>query len=107
MNALVNKRSGIGPVKYLQSSHREFPVGEVKYSNDEMRTMLHIPSSTITVRSSLLGIIALKEALEEAGIKPSDAERVVFISGITVGGMDQTELVYQDFTSEFTMATSI
>ncbi len=100
-NALVNKRSGIGPVKYLQSSHREFPVGEVKYSNDEMRTMLHIPSSTITVRSSLLGIIALKEALEEAGIKPSDAERVVFISGITVGGMDQTELVYQKiFTSE-------
>ena len=66
-----------------------------------MRTMLHIPSSTITVRSSLLGIIALKEALEEAGIKPSDAERVVFISGITVGGMDQTELVYQKiFTTE-------
>jgi len=95
-DALVNKRSGIAPVKYLQSSHGEFPVGEVKLSNEEMRALLHIRPSTTTVRSSLLGIIALEEALEEAGIKPSYAkERIALISGITVGGMDQTELVYQ------------
>ena len=98
LKALVNRQSGVSPIRYLTTSHTHFPAGEVKYSNPEMKEMLHFLPDNAVVRSSLLGIIALKEALCQARYESRDrAYRVAFISGITVGGMDQAELWYQDF----------
>ena len=96
--ALKNKQSGVAPIRYLTTSHTHFPAGEVKYSNPEMKEMLHFKPDDAVVRSALLGIIALKEALAQARFEDRDRLlRVAFISGITVGGMDQAELWYQDF----------
>ena len=98
IKALKNKQSGVAPLCYLTTSHTEFPVGEVKYSNAEMKQMLNFQPDDAAVRSALLGIIAIKEALVQAHIEHIDqALRVAFISGITVGGMDQAELHYYDF----------
>ena len=98
LEALKNKISGVAPIRYLTTSHTEFPAGEVKYSNPEMKEMLGFLPEDAVVRSALLGIIAVKEALKQAGLENRDSSlRVAFISGITVGGMDQAELIYQDF----------
>ena len=97
LDAIMNQRSGVEPIKYLQTSHTDLPVGEVKHSNDELREMLDIPSSEAFIRSSLLGIPAVKEALRQAQLKDRSTLRVAFLSGITVGGMDQAELMYSDF----------
>jgi len=103
LEALRNKQSGVTPLRYLTTSHTDFPVGEVKYSNPEMKQMLNLKPDTAIIRSALLGIIALKEALWQAGLENRDpALRVAFISGITVGGMDQAELHYQDFLTNDT-----
>ena len=36
LQSLRSKRSGIGPMHYLASTHQELPVGEVPLSDDEM-----------------------------------------------------------------------
>jgi 3-oxoacyl-[acyl-carrier-protein] synthase-1 len=97
LEALVNRRSGVEPIRYLQTSHTGLPVGEVKHSNDELREMLNIPSSEAFIRSSLLGIPAVNEALRQARLDDRSSLRVAFLSGITVGGMDQAERMYPDF----------
>ena len=66
LDAIMNQQSGVKPVKYLQTSHPEFIVGEVKFSNDELREMLNIPASEAFIRSSLIGIPAVDEALKQA-----------------------------------------
>ena len=144
LTALLNHQTGVAPIKYLRTRHTDFLVGEVKYSNDELREMLHIPPSEAFIRSSLLGIPAVMEALQQArltdhqpfstGAFQFDASntvsslrgtkqsgqclpdcfvprndgmrqiempplRIAFLSGITVGGMDQAELWYDDFLS--------
>jgi 3-oxoacyl-[acyl-carrier-protein] synthase-1 len=97
--SLQQQRSGIDTVKYLKTAHTEFPVGEVKMSNEEMMRLLQISENQIVTRTSLMGILAVKEAIESAcGLSPDFAgQRVALISGTTVGGMDKSEQFYQDF----------
>lgn len=59
--------------------------------------MLGIPDSVPTTRTSLMGMLALREALDEAHLKPAETDDVHFISGTTVGGMDKSEQYYLDF----------
>ncbi|MDR0795061.1 MAG: beta-ketoacyl-[acyl-carrier-protein] synthase family protein [Tannerella sp.] len=98
LEALKNLQSGMAPPRYVNTIHNHFPVGEVKYSNPEMKHLLGFKPDDAAVRSSLLAIIAIREALQQAGFEKRDpALRVAFVSGITVGGMDQAEIHYQDF----------
>lgn len=95
LDSLLNVRSGIGPVRYLKTAHSEFPVGEVKLSDTEMMRIMGIPDGSITTRTSLMGMLALKEALDSAGLR--ELGNVAMISGTTVGGMDMSEQYYRDF----------
>ena len=95
--ALRQQRTGIAPLRYLKTSHTEFPVGEVKRTNEEMMAMLRIPQTEIATRTSLMGMLAVREALEEAGLRNKNNLRIAFINGTTVGGMDMSEQFYLDF----------
>ena len=97
LKSLLSQSSGIGVVKYLQTVHDEFPVGEVKLSDGEMMSILGLPQDSTQIRTSLMGMIALKEALQEAGINSDLIGSTGFISGTTVGGMDKSEQYYLDF----------
>ena len=101
LDALLSERSGIGTMRYLNSVHGDMPVGEVPYSNAELRTMAGVGDEPLP-RTSLLGIIAAREALQMAGISslndnPSSKSAFAFISGTTVGGMDLTERYWLDY----------
>jgi len=95
-DSLTALRTGIGPVRHLRTVHAEFPVGEVKLSNEEMCRKLGIPESAPSSRTQLMGTLALKEALAEAGLLGTDL-KISFINGTTVGGMDKSEQYYLDF----------
>ncbi len=97
LEALLANRSGVGPLQYLKTEHKEFPVGEVKLTNAEMCECLGIAQEAITTRTALMGMMALGEALEEAQLTPEMLPKVGFISGTTVGGMDMSEQFYLDF----------
>ncbi len=97
LSSLREKRTGIGHMNYLPSRHKEFPVGEVKLSNYDMRRMLDIDAKEVS-RTVLMGILAVKQALEEAKITSEETKnrRIVLISGTSVGGMDITELHFNN-----------
>ena len=107
LTTLQAQKSGIAPLHYLRTSHTEFPVGEVKMSNEEMMRILNISEKQPTTRTSLMGMLAVREALQSASLPnsseegacfpPLDGLRVAFINGTTVGGMDKSEQFYLDF----------
>ena len=97
LEALLNGRSGVEQLKYLKTGHKEFPVGEVKLTDAEMRTRLGIADDAITTRTALMGMLALEEALQDAGLTSEMLPNVGFISGTTVGGMDMSEQFYLDY----------
>lgn len=107
LSSLREKRSGIGTMKYLKSSHRELPVGEVPLSNDDMRSLLKdgtlqsqlgLDDAALVNRTTLMGILAVRQALEDAqvdgNLMKEKPMRLVLISGTTVAGMDVTENLF-------------
>ena len=82
---------GIGAIRHLKTEHKEFPIGEVTMSNAEMSRILKAEYPSSHLRTVLLGIMAANEAMESAGLKTYDLRTTAFISGTTVGGMDNTE----------------
>lgn len=102
LDSLRKGKSGIGTMKYLQSKHTELPVGEVQLSNDEMKAILGIHDDTPMSRTTLMGAIAIRQALDQAGLTVSElnSKRVALISGTTVGGMDLTENYYEQMKTD-------
>lgn len=94
LESLLNATSGIHSLKYLDTVHRDLPAGEVPLSNAEMTDLLACPNDEKVTRTSLLGRLALREALFDAHISAQDLCTVDFISGTTVGGMDKRETYY-------------
>ena len=97
LNSLLSNRTGIGQLKYLKTTHTEFPVGEVKMSDTEMEQAMGIDPGTPVTRTALMGMIALREALGEAGLGRDGLKECGFVNGTTVGGMDKSEQYYTDF----------
>ncbi|MBP5373796.1 MAG: beta-ketoacyl-[acyl-carrier-protein] synthase family protein [Bacteroidales bacterium] len=85
----------IAPVRYLKTSLLDFPVGEVPASDDELMRLCGV--SERIPRGSLLSVLALREALSEAGF--ADGAGMPLISGTTVGGMDLSEASFPEFSS--------
>lgn len=102
LESLRKKESGVGPMKYLQSKHSYLPVGEVQLSNDQMKDILGIKDETPMSRTTLMGAIAIRQAMEHAGITVEElsGKRVALISGTTVGGMDLTENYYEQMKTD-------
>ena len=92
LQSILEERSGIGAMRILQSAHTNLPVGEVPYSDKELKAMAGIGEDEPMPRTSLLGLLAAREALQMAE-QTCDA----FINGTTVGGMDLTEQHWQDY----------
>ena len=94
LRSLQTGETGIGSMRYLQSSHKELPVGEVKLSDEEMKEMLGQSKEAIISRTVLMGAIAIRQALEHANLDLK-GKRVAVINGTTVGGMDITERYFK------------
>lgn len=81
----------------LGSVHTDLPVGEVPFTDAELKHMAGVADSEPMPRTSLLGIIAAREALLQAGLNEEMVNGLAFISGTTVGGMDLTEQHWHDY----------
>ena len=98
-NSLVEKRSGIGSIDILETNRKdEFLLGEIKLTHDELIEAAGVDGNSAWTRTSLLGIIAAKQAIEDSGIDVG--RNTALVSASTVGGMDRSELYYKDFLTE-------
>lgn len=95
--SLTSGKTGISKIKQIKTVHEnEIMVGEVPLTNGDLEKQLGFPSDTLS-RTPLLGIVAVKEALAQAGIQDISAYRTGLISGTTVGGMDKAEQYFYDY----------
>lgn len=94
--SLCGKVSGIAPLRNFVSAHA-VPVGEVKYTNEELRVIAGLPGNRTYSRTALLGIVAVREALNDAGVDPAEyGSRLGIVSANSAGGMDLSESFYKD-----------
>ena len=96
--SLRNRRTGIGRIQYLRTRHKDLPVGEVRLSDDQMKSQLGLEPSQPVSRTTLMGALAVRQAVRESGLKLA-GKRVALICGTTVGGMDLTENNYSQLLS--------
>jgi len=97
LRKLMAGQRAIGPIHHIRTKHSDLPVGEVSCSDEELKALIGYDEPGIITRTSLLGRVALKEALEEAQLDGTAGQRIAFISGNTVGGMEKSEQYYRDF----------
>ncbi|RAJ83098.1 3-oxoacyl-[acyl-carrier-protein] synthase-1 [Chitinophaga dinghuensis] len=94
---LRQQKSGLGFTDYIDTIYKQvLPVGEIKLSNKALFDKTGIPVQHGFTRTTLLGLAAMQEALQQAGISDVSATPTGFINASTVGGMCDTEKVYFD-----------
>ncbi|RTY93930.1 beta-ketoacyl synthase [Flavobacterium sp. GT3R68] len=97
-NALVNGKAGISTIENLETLHANaIKVGEIKLTNYQLEQILGLMPDNNFSRTAMLGAIAAKQAVENAGIKNINAYPTGLISATSVAGMDMTERYYYDY----------
>ncbi len=96
--SLLNNKSGISTIENLNTIHKNaIKVGEIKLTNKQLAQQLNLLPENTFSRTSLLGAIAAKEAINKAGIKNINEYKTGFISATSVGGMDLKETYFYDY----------
>ncbi|QCX39591.1 beta-ketoacyl-[acyl-carrier-protein] synthase family protein [Aureibaculum algae] len=103
LNALLQSKHGISKISSIKTRHiDEIMVGEIDLSNEELIKQLRLPESQNYSRTALLGVVAAKQAVENAGISDINDCRTGLISATSVGGMDMTEKYYYQYLEDET-----
>jgi len=98
LSSLKTCKTGIGEITLFPTLHKgSLPMAEVKCSTAQLALLAEKERATEYTRTTLLGMIAAKEALRSAGIDHVSDRRTGLISATTVGGMDRSEVFYQEF----------
>lgn len=96
--SLINGQVGISRIENIDTLHKDvIKVGEIKKTNIELATELGLPSNNNFSRTAMLGAIAAKQAVKNAGIDSINEYKTGLISATSVAGMDMTERYYHDY----------
>jgi 3-oxoacyl-(acyl-carrier-protein) synthase len=98
LHALINNKPGITEVDNIATVHKNaIKVGEIKINNQQLAGLLNLPADNNYSRTAMLGAIAAKQAVKEAGITDINQYTTGLISATSVGGMDMTEKFFYDY----------
>ena len=98
---LLSGQSGLSVIENVSTLHRDhIRVGELKHTNDFLAQQLGLPVVNHYSRTALLGIWALKEAIAQAGLTPTEVAQLSMVMASSVGGMDMTERYFYAYTTQ-------
>jgi 3-oxoacyl-(acyl-carrier-protein) synthase len=101
--SLQQSKSGIGKIALMDTVYKdEIPVAEVKASNTKLAEIAKVDGKGLYTRTTLLGLIAARQAILNAQIKDMTKYKTGLISATTVGGMDKSERFYKEFLKDNT-----
>jgi len=98
LQSILECTSGVSKIRQLDTIYRDdFVAGEVDCSNRGLSDLIerHDNNSCLT-RTSMLGIIAAREAFQDSGITDPSDMRTGIVSASATGGMDESERYYRD-----------
>lgn len=104
LTALKARKPGLRFTQHLNTVHaNEFLLGEVDMSNDELSSLLGLPTGNNGyTRTTLLALAAMRELMAGIDKDMLQQEGFAFINANTVGGMCSVEDMYLDFLSDKT-----
>ncbi|WP_326988848.1 beta-ketoacyl-[acyl-carrier-protein] synthase family protein [Chryseobacterium nepalense] len=98
LQSLMSGKHGISDIELFETRHAgSIKTGEIKLSNAELIEKLHLKDVKNATRTALLGMIAAKEAVENAVITDINGYKTGLISSTSVGGMDMTEKYFYSY----------
>jgi 3-oxoacyl-[acyl-carrier-protein] synthase-1 len=93
------EKAGMGEITHMQTIHQNvLPVAEVKLTNEELAGITGL--SVDVSRTTLLSLVAAREALNDAAIPNLSDLRTGFVSANSVGGMDKSEDFFVEFLKD-------
>ena len=97
--ALTKGLGGISRNIPFHTRHSDLPAGVVTMSDADLKRALGV-SDDRAVRTSLLGLHAMGEAVKDAGLTPDEmaSATTALVAGTTVGGMTEADDLYRDVT---------
>jgi 3-oxoacyl-(acyl-carrier-protein) synthase len=97
-NSLQNSQVAITTIENIATVHADvIKFGEIKKTNQELVEELQLGKDNNFSRTAMLGTIAAKQAVKNAGITSINEYRTGLISATSVGGMDMTERFYYEY----------
>ena len=96
--SLINEKHGLGILELFDTKYANLlPFGEIKISNEELKSRLSVVDKGVT-RTSLLSHYAFDQAIKDANISSDilSSRQTAFITANTVGGMCLTDELYND-----------
>lgn len=95
--SLRSKRCGFGKLEILETVHRDsIFCCEVRLSNDDLCKLASVPPHTGYTRTTLLGLIAVKEAITSAGLSEAQVRNAGIVSATTAGGIRELEKYFHE-----------
>lgn len=96
--SLIENKIGISRIQNIPTVHADvIKVGEIKKTNEELVAELQLAENNNFSRTAMIGTLAAKQAVENAGITSINEFRTGLISATSVGGMDMTEKHYYNY----------
>ena len=96
--SLLNSKTAITTIENISTVHADvIKVGEIKKTNQELANELQLSADNNFSRTAMIGAIAAKQAVENAGITSINEYKTGLISATSVGGMDMTERYYHEY----------
>ena len=96
--SLLNSKVAITTVENISTAHAaSIKVGEIKKTNQQLVEELRLSPDNNFSRTAMLGTIAAKQAMLNAGISSINEYKTGLISATSVAGMDMTEKYYYEY----------
>ena len=90
--SLVHRRCGFSELSILETVYQKtLPSCEIKLHDHQLREASGVGNKQGFTRTTLLGLLAIQEALESAGLSPLDIEHAGLLSATTTGGIREFE----------------
>ena len=99
--SLVGGRKAITDIDHIPTVHaKAIKVGEIKQSNADLARELGLTADNNYTRTAMIGALAARQAVHNAGILDVNAYKTGLISATSVGGMDTTEKHYYEYFND-------
>lgn len=99
--SLAELKPGISRIENLDTVHKDVIwVGEIKKTNQDLAKYLNLEEGNNFTRTAMLGVMAARQAVENAGITDIGEWKTGLVSATSVGGMDTTERYFGEYLEE-------
>lgn len=99
--SLAELKPGISRIENLDTVHKDVIwVGEIKKTNQDLAKYLNLEEGNNFTRTAMLGAMAARQAVENAGITDIGEWKTGLVSATSVGGMDTTERYFREYLEE-------